>query len=330
MMAGPSITEIRTGARAAHDRIRDLVIETPLRHSPYLSRQTGAEVFCKLENVQVSGSFKARGAANKLSLLSAADRQRGVVTASSGNHGAAVAAMLARLGGRGIVFVPETTPAVKVEAIAAAGCEVRRHGEDSGLCETLAREYAAAEGLTYVSPYNDADVIAGQGTIGIEIARRMKAPDIVSVSVGGGGLISGIAAVLKGENPKLTVIGASAENDHAMLLSARAGRAVPHAGAAPTLSDGTAGSVEEGSITVPLCAELVDEWPTANENEIAGAMRDFLTREAMVIEGAAGVAVAGLVALARREPEKVRGKRAVIVVCGGRIDAAKLAKIIAP
>jgi len=329
-MTGFSIADVRAGARAAHDRIRDLVIETPLRHSPYLSRLTGAEVCCKLENVQVSGSFKARGAANKLSLLSPADRQRGVVTASSGNHGAAVAAMLSRLGGRGIVFVPETTPAVKIEAIAVAGCEVRRHGEDSGYCETLARDHAAAKGMSYVSPYNDADIIAGQGTIGVEIASQMKAPDIVSVSVGGGGLISGIAAVLKGENPKLTVIGASAENDHAMLLSARAGRAVPHGGAAPTLSDGTAGSVEEGSITIPLCAELVDEWPTASEAEIAGAMRDFLAREAMVIEGAAGVAVAGLLALARKAPDRVRGKRAVVVICGGRVDAAKLVKIIAP
>lgn len=320
--------EVRTAARAAEGRIRDLIIETPLRPSPFLSRELGADVYCKLENVQVSGSFKARGAASKLTLLSAAERRRGIVTASSGNHGAAVATILSRLGGRGVVFVPETTPAVKLAAITAGGCELRRHGDDSGLCEVLARDYASAEGLPYVSPYNDPDIIAGQGTIGVEIARRLKAPDLVSVSVGGGGLISGIAAVLKGENPKITVIGASPENDHAMRLSARAGRSTAHTTAKTTLSDGTAGSVEEGSITIPLCAELVDRWPTVSEDEIVGAIRDFLTHEALVIEGAAGVAVAGLRALARQEPEKVRGKTAVIVICGGRINAAKFASII--
>ena len=187
-------SDIRPAVEAADRRIRPHVFETPLRRSDYLSQLVGAEVLCKLENVQITGSFKARGAANKIALLPERERNRGVVTASSGNHGAAVAAMLERFGGRGIVFVPATAPRVKVDAIRSYGVEVRFHSEDSGETEVGAQEYAAANGLTYVSPYNDPDIIAGQGTIGAELERQAGTADHVFISVGGGGLTSGIAA----------------------------------------------------------------------------------------------------------------------------------------
>jgi threonine dehydratase len=321
--------DIRAAVIEADRRIRPHVPETPLRRSDQLSRLTGAEVLFKLENLQVTGSFKARGAANKLALIPAEERQRGVVTASSGNHGAAVAAMLSRMGGRAIVFVPEPTPRVKVDAIRSYGAEIRFHGTDSGLCETAARDHAAAEGLTYVSPYNDAAIIAGQGTIGAEIERQAPDLNAVYVSVGGGGLISGIGGFLKARNPLIRIVGASPENDHAMLCSVRAGRVVPHDGARSTLSDGTAGSVESGAITLPLCKALVDAWAVVSEAEIAKAVRSAIAHDNLLIEGAAGVAIGAFVKAAADEPGSVKGRTVVIVICGGRIDLDKLGRIIA-
>ena len=321
--------DIHAAVLAADKRIRPQVLETPLWHSRHLSQTSGAEVYCKLENLQITGSFKARGAANKLAMLSAEERARGVVTASSGNHGAAVAAMLAKMGGRCLVFAPVTAPAVKIDAIRSYGSDVQLHGDDSGLCEIMAQEYAAQHGLTYVSPYNDADVIAGQGTIAAEISRQAPDTEIVVASVGGGGLISGIAGFMKMFSPATRIVGASPENDHSMLCSVRAGEAVAHEGAKPTLSDGTAGTVEPGAITVSLCKALVDDWPLASEAEIAKAMRAYMINDYQLIEGAAGVAIAGFLNLAEAHPELVRGRKAVIVICGARIDLAKLATVIA-
>lgn len=320
--------DIRSAVEEADLRIRPHVLETQLRRSDHLSQLTGANVLCKLENLQVTGSFKARGAANKIASLTTEQRMRGVVTASSGNHGAAVAAMLARSGGRGIVFVPTTTPKVKVDAIRDYGAEVRFHSDDSGESEIFARAYAEAEGLAYVSPYNDLAVIAGQGTIGAEIERQAPDTDMVVVSVGGGGLISGIAGFLKGRNPDLKIVGASPSNDHAMLSSVRAGKVVAHADAQPTLSDGTAGGVEPGAITLPLCRDLVDDWVLVSEEQIADAMRRYMTYDNQLIEGAAGVAIGGLLNIVATQPELVKDKTVVVIICGARIDLSKLAKIL--
>ncbi len=323
-----SLLNIRSAVEEADQRIRPHVLETQLRRSDHLSRLTGANVLCKLENLQVTGSFKARGAANKIASLTAEQRIRGVVTASSGNHGAAVAAMLARSGGRGIVYVPTTTPQVKIDAIRDYGAEVRFHSDDSGETEIFARAYAEAEGLAYVSPYNDLAVIAGQGTIGAEIERQAPDTDMIVVSVGGGGLISGIAGFLKGRNSGVKIIGASPRNDHAMLCSVRAGKVVAHADAQPTLSDGTAGCVEPGAITLPFCRELVDDWVLASEEQIADAMRRYMTYDNQLIEGAAGVAIASLLNIAATQPKSVKDKTIVVIICGARIDLSKLAKIL--
>ncbi len=327
-MTTMSLLNIRSAVEEADLRIRPHVLETHLRRSDHLSRLTGANVLCKLENLQVTGSFKARGAANKIAGLSAEASARGVVTASSGNHGAAVAAMLARVGGRGIVYVPTTTPQVKVDAIRDYGAEVRFHSDDSGEAEIFARAYAEAEGLAYVSPYNDLAVIAGQGTIGAEIERQAPDTDMVVVSVGGGGLISGIAGFLKVRNPDVKIVGASPHNDHAMLSSVRAGKVVAHADAQPTLSDGTAGGVEPGAITLPFCRDLVDDWVLVSEEQIAHAMRRYMTYDNQLIEGAAGVAIAGLLDIAAKQPQSVKDKTIVVIICGARIDLSKLAKVL--
>jgi threonine dehydratase len=285
-------------------------------------------VLCKLENVQFTGSFKIRGATNKIAQLSKAEREQGVVTASTGNHGTAVAATLARLGGRCIVFAPATAPRVKIAAMQAYGAEVKQQGEDSGECEHVALNYAKSSGLTYVSPYDDPAVIAGQGTIGAELERQTAQADIVVVSVGGGGLISGIAGYLKARRPQTWIVGASPANDHSMMLSAKAGRAVVQSDVRETLSDGTAGTVQPGAITIPLCGALVDEWPLVSEDDIVKALQSYVTNENQLIEGAAAVAIAALINLAETRPDAVRGKIAVVVLCGARIDFAKLVKIL--
>ena len=321
-------SDIAAAVEAADKRIRPHVYETPLRRSDYLSRLMGANILCKLENVQLTGSFKARGATNKLTLLSAADRERGIVTASSGNHGAAVAAALSRLGGRGIVFVPKSAPRVKLDAIRSYGLEVRLDSEDSGECEVSAQDYAAAHGLTYVSPYDDPDVIAGQGTIAAEMLRQTDRVDHVFVSVGGGGLISGVAGYLKSRQPDALIHGVSPSNDCSMYLSVKAGWAVAQPDVRPTISDGTAGTLQPGAITLPLCSALVDDWPLVSEDEIIGAMRSFIEQDNQLIEGAAGVAIAGMLQQAAAEPGKFRGKTVAIIICGARIDSDNLRKVL--
>lgn len=321
--------EIKAAVAAADMRIRPAILETPLRHSPYFSRATGAEVYFKLENFQVTASFKARGAANKIAALSAADRRRGIVTASSGNHGAATAFALASTGTTGIVFIPTTTPEVKIAAIKSYGAEVRFHGTDAGVSEIFARSYAAKNGHTFISAYNDPDIIAGQGTIGLEISRQLPAVDHLVIAVGGGGLMAGTAGYLKAVQPAIKVMGVSPRNDHAMALSVAAGEVVEHHDAKPTLSDGTAGGVEPGAITLPLCRELVDIWVLPEEAEIAAAMRSYIAHENQLLEGAAGAAIAGFLRAAGDNPGAYRGQSVVIVNCGARIDPKKLAGILA-
>jgi threonine dehydratase len=308
------------------EQVAPLLLEhltlTPLLPFAGLAEQVGTEVLVKCEHLQRTGSFKARGSLAKVRTLSPEQRERGVVTASSGNHGLGVAHALAALGGRGIVYVPETASPVKVAAIRRFGAEVRAQGSDSGVLEVLARRYAAEHGLVYVSPYNDLDVIAGQGSIGVELLAQAgeRGLDAVFVAVGGGGLISGVASVLKRRLPGVRVYGASPSVDAAMAASVAAGRVVA-VDAAPTLSDGTAGSVEEGAITLPLCRALVDEWVLVGEAEIRAALRLVIDTEHQLIEGAAAAAAAA--ALARRT--ELAGQRVAIVSCGANISADTLA-----
>jgi threonine dehydratase len=294
------------------------VHETPLEPSPYFGERAGASVRLKLENLQVTGSFKARGAFNKLLSLVPAERAHGIVAASTGNHGAAIAYSAKRLGLSAIVFVPENASPAKVENIRRFGASIIVHGAEGGVTETFARAYAAEHGMTYASPYNDADVIGGQGTMGLEIASSMPDVDAVVVPLGGGGMISGIAGYLKAIRPGVHIVGASPRNSMSMIESVRAGSIV-ETEHRPTLSDGTAGGVEPGSITFALCRSLVDDFVVVEEPAIAQAMKAFIETHHMLCEGSAGVALAALDSLRGRGLKNVAA-----VVSGANISAATL------
>jgi threonine dehydratase len=259
---------------------------------------------------------------NKILCLAEAERKKGIVAASTGNHGAAVAWALSRVGGRAIVYVTETAPSLKTKAIERWGAEVRRHGDDAVWTEAKAREIAAACGLIYVSPYNDPHVVAGQGTVAVEVARELEAVDAVFVPLGGGGLLSGVAGYLKTAAPETEVIGCSPENSQVMIQSVKAGR-ILDLPSESTLSDATAGGVEPGAITFDLCMRFVDSFVTVSEDEIKGAMLDFSRAEGMPIEGAAAVAVAAF----RREENRLGGKDIVLIISGGNIDRASIKRI---
>ncbi|HIC89909.1 MAG TPA: threonine/serine dehydratase, partial [Anaerolineae bacterium] len=306
----------------AETRIRPYIRETPLEHSVYLSQIGGASVYCKLENWQYTGSFKARGAMNKLLSLTTEERARGVVTASTGNHGAAVARSAQVVNTSAIVFVPENADHVKVRAIERLGAEVRYYGDDSAKAEVYARGFAGQHHITYVSPYNDPLVVGGQGTIGVELARQLHPIDVVFASVGGGGLISGIAAYLKAINPDVQIIGCSPENSQVMIQSVKAGR-ILDLPSLPTLSDGTAGGVEADSITFDLCRELVDDYVTVTEDEIRESLRMFMETHHMMIEGAAAVSIASYLKMR----DDFTGKNVIIIICGANIGLDTLRQV---
>lgn len=308
---------------AAEKKIRPYIRETYLEYSPFYSRMTGARVHFKLENLQHTGSFKLRGAMNKLLSLTEEEKQRGVVTASTGNHGAAFAYGLSKVKGSGVVFVPENASPAKVETIKRLGGEVRYFGNDSGETETHARRYAKENKMTHLPPYNDLKVIGGQGTIAMELVKQLDQIDAAFVALGGGGMISGIAGFLKSRNPAVKIIGCSPENSQVMIQSVRAGRILDLA-SLPTLSDGTAGGVEPGSITLEFCRDLVDEYITVTEEEIGVSLREFMQTRHLLIEGAAAVAVAAC----KKQAHRFADRNVVVIICGGNISLETLKEIL--
>ncbi|MCI0517775.1 MAG: threonine/serine dehydratase [Woeseiaceae bacterium] len=307
----------------AANRIRDHVRETPLEFSPWFSEKTGAKVWLKLENLQLTGSFKLRGAFNKLLTMTEGERAAGGVAASSGNHGAAVACAMDRLGVSGVIFVPEKTSPAKVDTIRRFGGEVRFFGIDGLDTELHARQYAADHGMTYLSPYNDPAVIAGQGTCGVEIARQLPDINAIYIAVGGGGLISGAGSFLKTINRKIGIVSCQPAASAVMTESVRAGR-ILDISSEPTLSDGTAGGIEPGAITFEICRDIISDYVTVTEDEIASAMRAFIDAHHLLLEGAAGVALAGLLTLGRKHA----GGNIVVLICGGNISRDTLRRII--
>lgn len=316
------IEETAARTRQAAERMADLIVRTPLSRSASFSDDLGAEVFFKLENVQKTGSFKLRGATNRLLTLSDEQRALGCVAASSGNHGAAVACAMQELGVAGIIFVPEQTSPAKVEKIKRYGGDVRFFGTDGLDTEQHAREYAESHGMFYLSPYNDEEVIAGQGTCGLEIVSEMPDVDAVFIAVGGGGLIGGAASVLKAHNPDIEIYGCQPLASPVMTRSIEAGE-ILDLPSESTLSDGTAGGIEAGAVTFPLNQAVVDHWVVVDEQQIIEAMQAFMAEEEDVIEGAAGVAVAGLLA----QRNAVKGKKVVVVICGGNISTEMLMSV---
>ena len=307
----------------AANRIAPHIRETPLDRSPFFSDLTGANVFLKLENLQFTGSFKLRGAFNKLLSLTPKQRAAGCVAASSGNHGAAVAFAMSKLDTKGVIFVPEGTSTTKVEAIKRAGGDVRFFGTDGLDTEMHAREYAAENGMCYLSPYNDEDVVAGQGTCGVEIAKQLPQVDAIFVAVGGGGLISGVGSFLKSVNPTMSVIACQPAASAVMTESVKAGE-ILELPSQPTLSDGTAGGIEADAITFDLCRAVTDDYVVVSEDQIAEAMRQFIDAHHMLPEGAAGVALAGL----RVRADRYEGKNVVAIICGGNISRETLKEVI--
>ena len=291
----------------AAKRLEEHVSRTPLR-----TVDARRDIHWKLENEQLTGSFKLRGALNRLLVMPAEDRPRGCVTASSGNHGAAVACAMQRLGMRGVIFVPEGTSTQKVERIRSFGADVTFHGTDGLDTELHARRYARERSMVYVSPYNDEQVIAGQGTIACELLQQLSDIRRVLVAVGGGGLISGIGAKLKSALPGVELIGCQPEASAVMADSVAEGMIVER-DSLPTLSDGTAGGVEPDAITFTYCQALVDRFLRIDEQSIREDIRRAWCDYGIRMEGAAAVATAAVEALPPSDGATV------VIICGGNI-----------
>ncbi|MCY3990037.1 MAG: threonine/serine dehydratase [Caldilineaceae bacterium] len=312
----PSVADLPRHIRLAASRICPHVVETPLGLSPALSERTGAHVFLKLENRQHTGSFKLRGATNKLLNLSAEDRARGIVTASTGNHALAVARAAAQLDIAATIYLPEAASPRKVEKLEAFPVTLCRVTGDALNAEISARQAALQRHQPFISPYNDPHIIAGQGTIAVELLHQQPQLDAVFVTVGGGGLMGGIAIHIKATGSQIQAVGCQPQNSAVMLASVRAGRIV-ETESLPTLSDGSAGGIEPHAVTFSLCQNHVDHWLTVSEDEIAAAMRLIYHELGECIEGAAGVAVASLLKTGRR----FAGQRLAVVICGGNVDS---------
>ena len=305
------------------ERIRPYIRKTYFTYSPAFSNITSADVRFKMENLQVTGSFKARGAVNKLLSLNREQRRKGVVSASTGNHGAAVAYAAQELNVKCSIFVPNDASEAKLNNIKNYDAKIEIYGKDCVDSEMKAREVARQNEQVYVSPYNDLDVVAGQGTVGYEINNQCDGLDVIIISVGGGGLIAGIASYLKSVWPSLHVIGCSPENSAVMIHSIKKGE-ILDLESLPTLSDGTAGGIEKHSITFPICKDIIDQTILVSEKEIQNGMLKFVENERMLLEGAAGTAVATLIKM----KDELKGKKVGVVICGGNISLDVLSKIL--
>jgi len=307
---------------AARERLRGAISETPCAYSQTLSEITGAQCFVKLENLQMTGSFKERGAANLLLQLDARERRRGVVTASAGNHGLAVAFHAARLGTPAVIVMPEWAPLIKVTSARHHGAEVILEGANFDEAYARARELETARGLVFVHPFDDERVIAGQGTLGLELLEQRPDLDAVLVPIGGGGLAAGVAQAIKARRPEVRVIGVQADALPAMLRSLEQGHRVTLP-PAPTIADGIAVR-RAGELTLELVRKHVDEVVTVSEEELANAILLLLEIEKTVVEGAGAAPLAALVNRALG----LAGQRVVLALSGGNIDVTMLSRII--
>lgn len=309
--------------QSARARLGDSVRTTPCDFAEALSSHTGARVTLKLENLQVTGSFKARGAGNKLALMSADERARGVVCASAGNHAQGVAFHAQRLGVTATIVMPVGTPLIKVARTQAFGAAVVLAGENYDDAYEEARRIEAERGATYVHAYDDEAIIAGQGTIGMEIAEQAPDLDVLVVPVGGGGLIAGTALALKTLKPNVRVIGVQVASIPSMKAALQAGGPVMLP-AARTLAEGIA-LRRAGERCVPLVKQHVDDIVLVQDEDIARAILHLLEQQKTVAEGAGAAAVAALLA---NQVMGLAGKRVVALVCGGNIDVSVLSRII--
>jgi threonine dehydratase len=307
---------------AAMGRIRDSIYLSPCARSEDMSQLTGNSVYLKLDNLQRTGAFKERGALNKLLTLTEAERSRGVIAASAGNHAQGLAYHAGRHGIRAQIVMPLTTPLIKVSATKGYGAEVVLHGANyDEACEEAIRR-SAEFGMTFVHPFDDEVVIAGQGTMGLEILQQVPDIEAVVAPIGGGGLIAGVACAVKETNPHVRVIGVQPARLPSMKVAIAEGHPVTLSPAA-TIADGIAVR-RAGERTLPLIQKYVDEIVTVDEEEIANAILLLLEREKTLAEGAGAAAMAALIN--RKTP--LSGKKVAVLVCGGNIDVSLLSRIM--
>ena len=316
MAAMLSIQDIRDAAT----RLQGQVLDTPCVESKTLSHIVGAQVFLKFENLQFTASFKERGACNRLALLTDEERARGVVAMSAGNHAQGVAYHAQRLGLRAVIVMPRFTPGVKVERTRGFGAEVVLHGDT--LEEARAHAYALADAqqLTFVHPYDDEGVAAGQGTLGLEMLQAVPDLDTLVIAVGGGGLISGVATAAKALKPGIEIIGVQTQRFPAMV---NAIQGTHHPQGTSTIAEGIAVGTP-GKITQEIIKRLVDDLVLVDEGDIEQAVLMLLEIEKTLVEGAGATGLAALL----RYPDRFKGKRVGLVLCGGNIDPLLLAAII--
>jgi threonine dehydratase len=305
---------------AAHGIIAGVVLRTPMLPAPKLSALTGAEVFVKYENLQVTNSFKDRGALVKLASLEADQRKRGVIAMSAGNHAQAVAYHAARLGIPAVIVMPVTTPFVKVAATRSHGAQVELYGETVADAQARCEQIRAERGLTLVHPYDDDRIMAGQGTIALEMLEEVPDLDTLVIPIGGGGLIAGNAVAAKAVKPSIDIVGTEAAL-YPSVWNALKSADLPIGG--PTLAEGIAVK-NVGKLTLPVIRELVSDVILANEAQLERAVNAYLTLQKTMAEGAGAAGLAAMLA----EPARFRGKRVGLILCGGNIDPRILASIM--
>ena len=317
-----AITNLAIQVTAAAERIQPVVVETPVEQIEDLATIGGVELFFKLENLQTTGSFKLRGASNKVLSLSSEEAAKGVIAASNGNHGLGVAAASRTAGLVAEVYVSNHVSPTKARRIEEYGARIKRIGNDPLEAELAARSAAVEQGKVFISPYNDTQVMAGQGTIAVELLRQLPSLDAIFVAVGGGGLIGGIGAYMKFASPQTEIVGCWPENSPVLYESIKAGR-ILDVSEKPTLSESTAGGLEPGSVTLEICSQVIDSSVLVSEAEILGAMRKMRALKGWVIEGAAAVAVAAFL----KNAERYRGKRVAVVICGANVSERVLSAL---
>lgn len=300
----------------AYERIRTSILETPLESASFLA--PNVNLLFKMENLQHTGSFKLRGATNKILSLTPAQAGKGVIAASNGNHGLGVAAAAKRNGISAEIYVSSHVSPIKAKRIEEYGAIIRRAGTDPLQAELAARAAAEQAGKVFISPYNDLDVIAGQGTIAVELQRQQSRIDAIFVAVGGGGLIGGIGTYVKTAMPQTEIVGCWPENSRVLYESLKAGRIIDFP-EQPTLSESTAGGLEPGSVTLDVCKQVIDRRILVTEDEIAWAVQRVRDEKGWIIEGAAGVALAAFF----KSAEQYQRKTVVVVICGGNTSADK-------
>lgn len=304
----------------AATRVTPHILDTPFVESRTLSQLTGAQIFLKFENLQFTASFKERGACNKLAQLSEEQQQRGVIAMSAGNHAQGVAYHAQRLGLRAVIVMPRFTPGVKVERTRGFGAEVVLHGDTLDEARQHAQALAQAQQLTFVHPYDDEAIMAGQGTVALEMLRVVPDLDALVIAVGGGGLMAGVATVARALRPQIELVGVQTSRFPAMV---NALRGTHHPQGSSTIAEGIAVGTP-GQLTRAVLAERIDDLVLVDEGDIEQALVMLLEIEKTLVEGAGAASLAAIL----KQPERYRGRKVGLVLCGGNIDPLLLAAII--